>query len=181
MYLHRNIRLHARNYWGQTAIFATLCCFERQSHFLRSDACLATAEILREAAASRRFVIHAYCFMPDHLHLLVEGLDRDSDFLNFMKTFRIRSSRRFTRSSVSLLWQKKFFDHILRASESLESVALYIWLNPIRAGLAKNLGEYPFAGSFSRWMPHTCPIQNIWAPPKSEKSPPQKAASTGHL
>src|SRR5882724_2879505 len=178
MYSHKNIRLHLKNYVGQTAVFATLCCFERRPNFERSESCSATLQILREAAASRNFAVHAYCFMPDHLHLLAEGLNGQSDFLNFMKTFRICSSRHFAQSSDSPLWQKKFFDHILRSSESIESVALYIWLNPVRARLATNLTEYPFAGSFTRPLPQAFLTQRTWVPPKTAKSPPQKAAST---
>src|SRR5882724_4365540 len=178
MYSHKNIRLHLKNYVGQTAVFATLCCFERRPNFERSESCSATSQILREAAASRNFAVHAYCFMPDHLHLLVEGRGANSDFLNFIKTFKLRSTRSFAQSSDSPLWQKKFFDHILRSSESIDSVALYIWLNPVRAGLAKNMGEYPFAGSLTSQLPRTWPAQIIWTPPKIAKSPPQKAAST---
>ena len=178
MYSHKNIRLHAKNYLGQVAVFVTLCCYDRRSHFGAPPFCLTTIEILRDAATTRSFAVHAYCFMPDHLHLLVEGLDGESDFLNFIKTFRIRSSRHFMQSSGSPLWQKKFFDHILRSSGSIDSVALYIWLNPVRAGLAANLGEYPFAGSFTRPLRQAFLTQRTWVPPKTAKSPPQKAAST---
>jgi putative transposase len=178
MYLHKNIRLHAKNYLGQIAVFATLCCYERQRRFDTPRICLPMIDILRDAATTRRFAVHAYCFMPDHLHLLVEGLTAESDFLNFMKTFRIRSSRHFTQSNHSSLWQKKFFDHILRSCESLESVSRYIWLNPVRTGLAKELGVYPFAGSFTGRVSRICSAQGLWIPPGVAKSPPQKAAST---
>ena len=178
MYSHKNIRLHAKNYLGQVAVFVTLCCYDRRSHFGAPPSCLATIEILRDAATTRSFAVLAYCFMPDHLHLLVEGRGANSDFLNFIKTFKLRSTRSFAQSSDSPLWQKKFFDHILRSSESIDSVALYIWLNPVRAGLAKNMGEYPFAGSLTSQLPRTWPAQIIWTPPKIAKSPPQKAAST---
>jgi len=87
MYSHKNIRLHAKNYLGQVAVFVTLCCYDRRSHFGAPPFCLTTIEILRDAATTRSFAVHAYCFMPDHLHLLVEGLDGESDFLNFIKTF----------------------------------------------------------------------------------------------
>ena len=36
-------------------------------------------DILREKSNSFGFKIWAYCFMPDHLHLLIEGKEPDSE------------------------------------------------------------------------------------------------------
>ena len=43
-------------------------------------------------------------------------------------------------------WQKGFFDHILRASESYSQKWLYVAENPVRAGLVKNRTEWPWQG-----------------------------------
>jgi len=165
MYSRKIIRLNPKNYIGQTAIFVTLCCHQRHRNFANALLCNSTLEILRETAITRDFAIHAYCFMPNHLHLLVEGLSHTSDFLNFMKTFKLRSSRAFAKSHGTILWQDKYYDHILRRSDEFESVCLYVWLNPIRADLAQTMGEYPFAGSFTRQIPHGFPDQSPWHPP----------------
>jgi len=45
------------------------------------------------------------------------------------------------------LWQPGYHEHILRDEEVSDIVARYILENPVRAGLASQLGEYPFAGS----------------------------------
>jgi putative transposase len=171
------IRLSAKNYLGQTAIFVTLCCLERRRHFEHADSCLATLEILRETSTTRDFALHAYCFMPDHLHLLVEGLSPTSDFLNFIKAFKLRSSRAFAGNHHATLWQDKFFDHILRKPDAYESVCLYIWMNPVRAGLAARLGDYPFAGSFTRQILGFPSNITPWCPPKS-RGPLRKAGPT---
>ena len=170
----KTIRLNPKNYIGQTAIFVTLCCHERRRYFENANLCRSTLEILRETSSTRSFAVHASCFMPDHIHLLVEGLSPNSDFLNFMKTFKLRSTRRFLGSDNSPLWQRYFFDHILRKTDAYESVCLYIWSNPIRTGLARELGEHPFAGSFTRQILQTCENENSWQPPKSQKGPSRK-------
>jgi REP element-mobilizing transposase RayT len=87
--------------------------------------------------------------MLDHIHLLAPGLKPSSDFLNFVKAFKIKTSREFANETNEQLWQKNFYDHILRPNESAESVAWYIWLNPMRARLATSPTEFPFAGSFT--------------------------------
>jgi hypothetical protein len=48
---------------------------------------------------------------------------------------------------IAPLWQRRFYDHALRASESIEIVAGYIWNNPVRAGLVSEADDYPFSGS----------------------------------
>ncbi|MBS1865697.1 MAG: transposase [Acidobacteria bacterium] len=178
MYSRKNIRLDHKNYLGQTAIFVTLCCYRRRPHFTSSALCLSTLEILRETATTRNFAVHAYCFMPDHLHQLVECLSPDSDFLNFMQALRVRSTRHFSNSNRMPLWQRYFFDHILRETDAFESVCLYIWANPVRAGLTRRRGEFPFAGSYTRDLPSTCPTQSCWQPSKTKKGPSQKMAPT---
>ncbi len=47
------------------------------------------------------------------------------------------------------LWQPSYFDHAVRHEDALRRHALYILGNPVRAGLATELDEYPFA--WCRW------------------------------
>jgi len=41
------------------------------------------------------------------------------------------------------VWQKGYYDHALRDEENLAAVARYIVANPLRAGLARNVADYP--------------------------------------
>jgi putative transposase len=75
--------------------------------------------------------------MPDHLHFLAQGLDGRADLLRLLKSFKIKSSRTYERECGQILWQRRFFDHILRPTESIEDFAWYIWLNPVRGGMVK--------------------------------------------
>ena len=45
------------------------------------------------------------------------------------------------------LWDKGYYDRVLRDSEATEAVAPYILANPVRAGLVKSIEDYPFLGS----------------------------------
>ena len=51
------------------------------------------------------------------------------------------------RRSGRRLWQKGYYDHILRSDEAHLSIARYIFENPVRAGLVKDVREYPWLGS----------------------------------
>jgi putative transposase len=43
-------------------------------------------------------------------------------------------------------WQKGFFDHVLRSSESYSEKWNYVRQNPVRAGLVKDWRDWPFIG-----------------------------------
>jgi putative transposase len=149
LFFHKNIRLPATEYVGTKSFFVTLCSAGRQSRFTDFRLALHILRSLREQAVERAFDIHAYCLMPDHLHFLAQGTQPHCDLLDFVRAFRLCSSPPYSKATGQPLWQKKYFDHILRSSSSLNSVAWYIWMNPVRKGLASKAGEYSFCGSFT--------------------------------
>ena len=106
------------------------------------------AQILRSARDERVAVI-AYCFMPDHLHLLVEGTDPASHLTEFVRVFKQRSSFHWKKLSGSELWQRGYFERVLRGDESSIDVARYILRNPLRAGIVESVEDYPFLGSLT--------------------------------
>jgi putative transposase len=115
---------------------------------------------LRQQAASHSFSVHAYCAMPDHLHALVLGLEPASDLLIFLKDLKQKTAYEFERKLRHVLWQKKLYDHILRQTDSVERVAGYIWMNPVRKGLCDHPEEYPYSGSFVvEWKRAVAPIE----------------------
>jgi len=161
-----NIRLPAPVYIGRRRFFLTLCC-ENRNHAL-ADGSLArrVIEVLRETARRHAFVVHAYCLMPDHLHALVEGRDVSSNCLNFVGHFKRQTTVLFRQASpCASLWQKKFYDHILRGRDPLPSVAAYIWMNPVRQGIVSKPEDYPYSGSFVvDWTKAPQPT-SAWTPP----------------
>jgi hypothetical protein len=46
------------------------------------------------------------------------------------------------------LWQRSFYDRVLRVQGDLEDVARYIWGNPVRAGIVDDWDKFPFSGPF---------------------------------
>jgi putative transposase len=145
----KNLRLPAANYRGRRFYFVTLCCFQRRKTFARLTHCTWLLEFIQSEAATKNFAVPAYCIMPDHCHLLLEALDESSDLLRLMKSLKIKTSRRFWRQERRQLWQHAYFEHILRRPEEIQSVSWYIWLNPVRKGIASQPQAYPFAGSLT--------------------------------
>ena len=85
--------------------------------------------------------------MADHAHLLIEGLSEASDLAEFAKRFKQCSSYRWKAETGYGLWQRGYFERVLRDDEDTFSVAAYIIANPVRAGLVVDPLTYPFLGS----------------------------------
>jgi putative transposase len=161
---HRNIRLPRNEYLGKKAYFITVCCANRRPAFTSPRVCSWLLRILKNEAESRQFAIYAYCVMADHLHFLVGGLALESDLKAFVKSFKLKTGRHYMSKTGRALWQKKFFDHIVRSSVSLDAVAWYIWMNPVRGGLVQRVAEYPYSGSFTNSEPFVRPPKVDWLP-----------------
>lgn len=171
VFVHKNIRLHPAKYRGVQWHFVTLRCAARRRVFADAERASWMVDQLRKHATSHTFAVHAYSVMPDHLHALAMGLDATSDLLAFLKSLKQKTAYEFRRTSHSDLWQKKFYDHILRQKDSVARVAAYIWMNPVRQRLCKNSQEYPCSGSFTlNWRGETPPAKT-WVPLWKEKAP----------
>lgn len=91
--------------------------------------------------------IWAYCLMPDHVHLIVapaarEGMGRAIGEAHRLYARWIRA-RRGGRGG---LWQGRFASFPMD-EESLIRAARYVELNPVRAKLAAEPGEYPWSSA----------------------------------
>jgi putative transposase len=104
---------------------------------------------LRRTSHAEEFAIIAYCFMPDHLHLLVEGTSETSNLVVFANEVKQRTAYRYRRRHNGALWQKGYFEHVLRDDEATLAVARYILANPVRGRLVQEPHDYPFSGSLS--------------------------------
>jgi putative transposase len=102
---------------------------------------------LQSTAADWDEEIIAYCFMPDHLHVLVEGMSERADSRRFAATFRQVSGFYFKHARGSRLWQDGYYDHVLRADDATIAVVRYIVLNPVRAGFCTEASDYALLGS----------------------------------
>ena len=139
--------LRTFDYLGCYRYFLTFCTFERQKRFTGEDhVAVAHAQILR-AAHDEGVAILAYCYMPDHVHLLCEGERDDADCRRFIKHAKQFSGFHYKNRFSRPLWQRYGYERTLRDDEQTLSVARYIMENPLRANLVRDIRKYPFVGS----------------------------------
>ena len=175
-YPHKNIRLSSANYLGQRWYFVTFCCDRRRRVFTSGKRARWFIDALRHEAFAHRFVIYAYCAMPDHVHFLAHGLEASSDLLKFVSSLKQRTGFEFEKQMGFSLWQKKFYDRILRPRDPVLAAAVYIWMNPVRKGICRNAKAYPYSGSFVLdWATVNLPEEE-WTPPWKTVTRPRQPA-----
>jgi len=83
-----------------------------------------------------RYRLHAWCIMPNHVHVLVEPITHAlSAILDSWKTFTAREANILIKRKGEPFWQREYFDHLMRNQEHAERTSEYILNNPEAAGL----------------------------------------------
>jgi REP element-mobilizing transposase RayT len=161
----KQLRLQApSDYTGRRTYFVTVCAENRATVFSDRATGRWLLEKLIASTAGFNFALHAYCVMPDHLHFVCEGL-ADTNLVKFVDGFKQCTAYEFSKTRGTRLWQRRYYDHVLRPNESVEDVACYIWWNPVRKGLCAEPHHYPLSGSQTLdWM-KTSTLAPRWQPP----------------
>jgi len=111
------------------------------------------------------------------MHVLALGADPGSDLVAFVEHFKQETAFTFAQKNSRVLWQHRYYDHIVRSEIAAERVARYIWMNPVRKNLCEDFRCYPFSGSLTEYGRErfaggsgTCP----WVPPWKQQKERQK-------
>ena len=128
----------------------TFCAADRHVAFADADIVSQLIALLLRTGEERQFEILAYCFMPDHLHLLVEGLSPGSELLPFCTLLRQRLAHAYARRARRSLWQYGYWERVLRDDETTGAYVRYVLGNPVRMGLVRAVRDYAFSGG--TWM-----------------------------
>jgi putative transposase len=133
---------HPSEWVNAPTYFITICTSERGRNQLCAEA---APEILRSIELyneKHRWFCEYAVLMPDHVHLLLSFHENDL----FAKV--IGDWKRWLTRRCAIKWQENFFEHRLRNAESINSTALYMMNNPVRAGLVDRPQKWPWI-----WQP----------------------------
>lgn len=147
MIKHRK-RMHLKNfdYKDPAAVyFITICTANKKPYFYDDKIAAVLVDEMEFRRNSKEIKLFCYCIIPDHLHILLSlNADYNKGLQNWVSAFKRYTSRVINQShGIKSLWQKNFYDHIVRKEESLLKVAKYIVNNPVRKGMVSIWEEYP--------------------------------------
>lgn len=148
MKFHKKIRLPFEAYCETSLPCGiTICANNRRNLFKNKDFTDYCIDLLKEICREKEFRLFAYCFMPDHIHILIQGLGKQS-IIDLVREFKSRStigSRKY--GFEGKIYQTSFYDHFLQKDDDIEKQAHYILENPVRKGLVDSMIKYTFLGS----------------------------------
>jgi REP-associated tyrosine transposase len=157
--VHKHLRRLER-VWIDFPIYYITTCTRNRKAILAHDE---TARILLEewqAAHNRHgWAVGRYVIMPDHVHFFCRaeiGAKTLSDFVGNWKSWTSRAinalSKPRSAPAATTLWQREFFDHILRSNESYTEKWNYVRENPVRANLVQSADNWLYAGQIETLM-----------------------------
>jgi putative transposase len=123
--------------------FVTTITAHRQPIFRREAAASLLIDTLRHYRDQRKYLLHEFVIMPDHVHALLTpadamSLERAMQFIKGGFSFRMKCGP---------IWQASFSNHHIRDFEDYRNHCEYIRLNPVRARLAERAEAYPYSSA----------------------------------
>ena len=100
--------------------------------------------------------VHAYCWMTNHVHLAVQAnVNPLSQFMAFVASQYARSTNRKMGRS-GHLFERRYRAILVQSDSYLMELVRYIHLNPLRAGMIKDLTDYAWS-SHAAYQGAACP------------------------
>jgi putative transposase len=117
----------------------------------RSDLLLVRADLLRQVFRDVRrklpFAIDAVVILPDHIHAIWTLPPGDADYSGRWRAIKARFTRALAKDGIPLvrntrgeydLWQRRFWEHLIRDDDDFARHADYIHHNPVKHRLVAN-------------------------------------------
>jgi len=109
-------------------------------------------EVLRLYVAAKKFKVHDFVVMPDHVHLQLTlnesmSIEKAMQFIKGGFSYRAKKELGYQKE----IWQRGFSEvRILNRSSFLKH-RNYIEQNPVEAGLVDSPEKYPYSSAHLKW------------------------------
>jgi putative transposase len=133
--------------FGRT-FFVTTVTWQCTPLFRHAQPAELMMDVLAHYREQKKYVMHEFVIMPDHLHLLLTpgseiSLERAMQLIKGGFSFRMGKAKR------GLIWQESFTTHRIRDEEDYAYHAEYIRMNPVRACLVGRPELYRYSSASS--------------------------------
>jgi putative transposase len=138
--------------------FVTSNTRQRQALFRENAAAALLTGILLQFRAQQKYLLHDFVVMPDHFHALLTPapelpLERAMQLIQGGFSFRLRASWP--------VWEPSFLDHPIRDAADFARYQEYMWMNPVRAGLARRAEEFAHSSAGGRFQLDPAPLSEV--------------------
>ena len=132
--------------------FFTVTLRDRRSSIL-VEQIAALREALQTHLRTRPFRIDAMAVLPNHIHALWTLPPDDHDYSGRWRAIKAGVTRATRKRGASLhadrrgeygLWQRRFWEHLIRDHTDFARHVEYIHFNPVRHGLVERPADWPW-------------------------------------
>ncbi len=133
--------------------FFTVNCAERHGNHLLVDHIDVLREVFRKVRGGHPFAIDAMVVLPEHLHCIWTLPPDDADYKTRWALIKAGFSRAIPageRRSISRMrrgergiWQRRYWEHMIRDEQDFQRHVDYIHWNPVKHGWVKRVGDWP--------------------------------------
>lgn len=112
-------------------------------------------EVMRTVLQARPVEIVAMAVLPDHLHAIWRLPEGDADFSLRWSLIKAAFSRALPKSEAITasrerkrergIWQRRYWEHLIRDEEDLERHVAYIHGNPVKHGYVTKAADWPYS------------------------------------
>jgi putative transposase len=145
---------YRRAYVKGGCYFFTLTLADRKSQLLTQHIDLLRASI-KYVKDRHPFNIDAMVVLPDHLHCIWTLPENDCDYAKRWMLIKTHFSRQIPKTenihSTRIkkrergIWQRRFWEHVIRNERDFLNHVEYIHINPIKHGYVQNVKDWPFS------------------------------------
>ncbi|MDF9830426.1 transposase [Parabacteroides sp. PF5-6] len=154
------IRLNGYNYAQSGFYFVTICCQNKNPFFGRieqglmilNDAGEMIEQLWNELTNKYPILrLHSYVVMPDHFHGIIQICKDDVISLaSIMDAFKSETTVRYISGVKQKgwppfdkhLWQRNYYEHIIRDQRGFDNITAYIIENPQKWGINNEEGAH---------------------------------------
>jgi putative transposase len=106
-------------------------------------------DVLRSYVAARKFQVHDFVVMPDHVHLLLSlgqdmSIEKAMEFIKGGFSYRLKKEFGYAGE----VWQRGFSEVRVKDHESFLRCREYIAENPVKAGLVDSPEKFPYCFAY---------------------------------
>jgi len=136
--------------------FLTLVTYQRREIFSLPSARAFLYAAIRQTNQHHPFDEIAYCILPDHIHLIWQLPENDSNYSTRVSVMKRHFSKKYVeefglpipkdasrskRREVTL-WQRRFWEHYIRDEEDLHHHIDYVHYNPVKHGWVNRVRDW---------------------------------------
>jgi len=155
--------------------FFTVVSYRRQPFLCDPDVRAALRQAILNTRGIQPFTVEAWVLLPDHLHCIWTLPEGDADFDGRwarIKRFVTKECRAYLhrnglmhaskeRRKESTLWQRRYWEHLIRDPRDFRRHLDYLHFNPVKHGLVARVIDWPYS-TFHRHLRRGVYAEN-WA------------------